>query len=337
MDAPLSNLLPLYQRERAAGRALALCVLLETAGSTYSKAGALLLITADGDYAGLLSGGCLEGDLREHARDVIASGRVSMRNYDMRGPDELLWGLGSGCEGAMNVLLLRVGPANDWQPLAALHAAWREHRPLSVGIDVESGALQLPLAAPVAAAGIITTADGGRVFALPLELPPRVLLLGGGPDAGPVCEFAARLGWKVTVADHRSAYAEAARFPSAERVLCSRPELLAAALPVDEFSAAVVMSHHLASDLAYLRVLARSAIPFVGLLGPAPRRDRLYIELGADAALLGARLHAPVGLAIGGRSSAAIALAIVAEVQAWLHGCVGNLRAPRALPEQAPP
>jgi xanthine dehydrogenase accessory factor len=68
-------------------------------------------------------------------------------------------------------------------------------------------------------------------------------------------------------------------------------------------------------------------------LGPAPRRDRLYTELGADAALLGARLHAPVGLAIGGRDSAAIALAIVAEVQAWLHGCDNNLRAPRALPQ----
>ncbi len=68
------HLLPLYERERAAGRALVLGVVLETAGSTYRKPGALMLIAADGNYAGLLSGGCLEGDLREHASTVRQTG-----------------------------------------------------------------------------------------------------------------------------------------------------------------------------------------------------------------------------------------------------------------------
>ena len=77
-----------------------------------------MLIAANGEYAGLLSGGCLEGDLREHARGVIATGQLREVRYDMRGPDDLLWGLGMGCEGAMQILLLRVGPDNDWQPLA---------------------------------------------------------------------------------------------------------------------------------------------------------------------------------------------------------------------------
>jgi xanthine dehydrogenase accessory factor len=323
VESPLSSLLPLYQRERAAGRPLALCVLLETAGSTYSKAGALLLIAESGEYGGLLSGGCLEGDLAARARQVMATGQPDIVSYDMRGPDDLLWGLGSGCEGAMKVLAIRTGPANHWQPLAALQSALVAHQPLCVGIDVESGTVHeaLPLQA---APGYVTDATGRRLYALPLELPPRILILGGGPDAVPVTEFSARLGWKTTVFDHRPAYAEAARFPQAERVVSAPAAALAAELQLADFSACVVMSHHLPSDLEYLRVLAHSALPFVGLLGPAPRRDRLRTELGSDAALLAGRLHAPVGLALGGRSSAAIALAIVAELQAWFSGTAGG-------------
>ncbi|HVC31408.1 MAG TPA: XdhC family protein, partial [Steroidobacteraceae bacterium] len=111
MDGELAPLLPLFERERAAGRAMALGILAHTAGSTYRKPGAMLLITADGEYAGLISGGCLEGDLAERARAVIATGRASLVTYDLRNTDDLVWGLGLGCEGAMHILLLRVGPA----------------------------------------------------------------------------------------------------------------------------------------------------------------------------------------------------------------------------------
>src|SRR5215831_9170078 len=106
MEASLGPLLPLYERERAAGRALALGVLVHTAGSTYRKPGALILIAANGEYAGLISGGCLEEDLREHARSVIAGGIARSLRYELRSAEDLLWGLGLGCEGAMQMLLL---------------------------------------------------------------------------------------------------------------------------------------------------------------------------------------------------------------------------------------
>src|SRR5215469_1545986 len=138
MEASLGPLLPLYERERAAGRAMALGVLVHTAGSTYRKAGALILIAADGEYAGLISGGCLEGDLRAHAGAVIASGAAANVRYDMRTTDDLLWGLGLGCEGAMQILLLQVGPANGWQPLAHLAAALAAHHRTAIGVLVES-------------------------------------------------------------------------------------------------------------------------------------------------------------------------------------------------------
>jgi xanthine dehydrogenase accessory factor len=79
------------------------------------------------------------------------------------------------------------------------------------------------------------------------------------------------------------------------------------------------MSHHLPSDLKYLRALAATSVPYIGLLGPAVRRERLLADLESDAEKIRGRLHAPVGLAIGGRSPESIALAIIAEIHAFVH------------------
>ncbi len=352
MESLLAPLLPLYERERAAGRSLVLGVVLETAGSTYRKPGALMLIASDGNYAGLLSGGCLEGDLREHANNVRETGVPRVVSYDLRGPDDLLWGLGVGCEGAMNILLIRVAAANHWQPIAHFHESLIAYRPTAVGIVVEPGAtgrtageiilprgnsaspaqpqlnaIELALleyATRNRAAWIDTVEPGAKIFGLAHALPPRVLLLGAGPDALPVVDFASRLGWKVTLVDHRPAYAQSARFPGAERVIFARPDELGSTVDMRGFSAAVVMSHHLPSDLAYLLGLARTEIPYVGLLGPAIRREKLLSDMGAEAQTLRARLRAPVGLALGGRAPESIALAIVAEIHAFVHGSEGG-------------
>jgi xanthine/CO dehydrogenase XdhC/CoxF family maturation factor len=351
VESLLAPLLPLYERERAAGRSLVLGVVLETAGSTYRKPGALMLIASDGNYAGLLSGGCLEGDLREHANNVRETGVPRVVSYDLRGPDDLLWGLGVGCEGAMNILLIRVAAANHWQPIAHFHESLIAYRPTAIGIVVEPGAtgrtageIILPRgnsASPAQpqlnaielalleytrnrAAWIDTVEPGAKIFGLAHALPPRVLLLGAGPDALPVVDFASRLGWKVTLVDHRPAYAQSARFPGAERVILARPDELGSTVDMRGFSAAVVMSHHLPSDLAYLLGLARTEIPYVGLLGPAIRREKLLSDMGAEAQTLRARLRAPVGLALGGRAPESIALAIVAEIHAFVHGSEGG-------------
>lgn len=351
MESSLAPLLPLFERERSAGRPVALGVLLHTAGSTYRRPGALLLIAASGEYAGLLAGGCLEGDLAQHALEVLGSGRARLITYDLRNPDDLIWGLGAGCEGAMRILLLRVGPEEHWQPLMALARALAAHEPAAAGIVAESADPSVPpgtlilseaesveiLPAPArerllrpelieavraarraSAPGWLET-PGCRVLLLPLALPPRLLLLGGGPDAQPVADFAARLHWKVTVADHRPGYALAARFPSAERVILARPEALSEEVQLARFTAAVVMSHHLPTDLQYLRALCASAPPYIGLLGPPARREKLLAELGTEAVRLRERLRAPVGLNLGGRSPEAIALAIVAEILAFVH------------------
>jgi xanthine/CO dehydrogenase XdhC/CoxF family maturation factor len=362
MESPLGPLLPLFERARASGGALALGILMHTEGSTYRKPGALMLIAANGEYAGLLSGGCLEGDLAEHARTVISTGAARVVTYDLRSPDDLLWGLGIACEGAMQILLVRIGPDNDYQPLELLAGALRAYHPCAVGIVGESadartplGALALPgdgsagappaLATAAVAAALAESASRGeprwlelpqvRLFVLPLWLPPRILILGAGPDALPVVEFGARLGWKLTLLDHRPSYAVAAHFPQADAVLRARARELPAAVDLAGFTAAVVMSHHLPSDLEYLRALAASPIPYVGLLGPAARRERLLADLGEDAGRLRGRLHAPVGLPLGGRTPESIALAIVAELQSFVSAGKGTERTTRAAPADA--
>jgi xanthine/CO dehydrogenase XdhC/CoxF family maturation factor len=127
------------------------------------------------------------------------------------------------------------------------------------------------------------------------------------------------MGWRCTVVDHRDAYVASGDFRGAEEVICEPAENLKDVVELPRYAAAVVMSHHLGSDRSYLRQLADSDVPYVGLLGPAHRRDRLLEEIGDPASRLSGRLHGPAGLDIGGRGPAAIALSIVAEIQSVLE------------------
>lgn len=352
-------MLSLFDLAVARAQPLVLATVIGTVGSTYSKAGAQMLMAADGEYAGLLSGGCLEADLMERARGVLAQGTAKRVHYDSRTMEDALFGLGSGCEGAMDILLQRLDAAHDWQPMQRLAAAWRQQRSEDLLLVVESASAALPpgsgmflndgtvFGGPMAGGGDASLAGlryvaasiprpggsrlleqalpGFELFALHQPAPMRILVLGGGADAQPVVEFAVALGWQVTLVDHRSCYARAARFPAAAAVLDGGPLALSRILaaPLAErspFAAAIVMSHHLESDLAYLRELSQSDVPFVGLLGPAVRRERLLAALGDRAMRLRGRLRAPVGLDLGAVSPEAIALAIVAEVQGAVAG-----------------
>ncbi|HYJ39665.1 MAG TPA: XdhC family protein [Steroidobacteraceae bacterium] len=321
----LHRLLPLYDRALLANEPLVLATVIRTGGSTYAKPGAQMLIAADGEYAGLLSGGCLEGDLREHARHVAASGQARIVSYDLRSTTDQLFGLGAGCEGAMDVLLSRVSAAEGWQPLVAMAESFRAAREQHFAFVIASTDPAYPLGVSFPVNGQVTPYPSGvEVFVAAVAPPPHLLLLGGGPDARPVATLAAFLGWRITVVEHRAVYLAPDRFPPSTRLIETRPDNVAAAVRLAEFSAAIVMSHHLESDLHYLRALARAPVPYVGLLGPAARREKLLSDLGEDAGTLRPRLRAPVGLDIGGRTPESIALAIVGEVHAALAGRAGR-------------
>ena len=330
--------------DRAARRQpLVLVTVVETRGSTYSKSGDQMLIDSGGNFRGMLSGGCLEGDLVERARSVIASGAAQTVDYDL-GADDELWGMGVGCDGSMRLLLQSLSPDDGYQPFAAMAAVLDGGVPAVAAVVVEGGDI-LPGAAllmrddEIVRFGIdsrsaqqIAGAFGGDTGIVPVETgsgrcrvlfirctpAPALLILGAGLDSEPVARFACELGWRCTVVDHRPAYLEERRFPSSVTALSSAASELSAAVRLSDFDMAVVMSHHLASDRAYLEQLAGSSVGYIGLLGPSGRRDRLLRELSPVADQLRGRLHGPAGVKLGGRGPGPIALEIVAGLQRFL-------------------
>lgn len=341
-----------FFKDRASnGQPLVLVTVFETLGSTYSKAGAQMLIDSDGNYCGMLSGGCLEGDLAIRARQVIDSGRAATASYDLAGGDDELWGLGVGCDGVMRVFLQPLTHAAGYEPFRTIAELQQGRERAIVATVVSSSVAEVAdgasaLTAPglekcfglpdavahalrrrnreLLATGassferVAVGETGLEVFFAELTPLPRVLVLGGGLDAEPVVRLAAELGWRCTVVDHRPAYVDNNDFAAAEHVLCCTARDAHEELDFDRYDLAIVMSHHLDSDRHYLRQLAGSRIAYIGLLGPPGRRARLLSELGDVAADLEGRVHGPAGLDLGGRGPAAIALSIVAEMQQHL-------------------
>ena len=274
---------------------VALVTVLQTDGSTYSKVGGQMLVGSDGSSFGLLSGGCLENDLMEHAATAMKSGETQWTEYDLRVDDDV-FGLGVGCEGSMRVQILPLDPQSDYQPFSGWLHQLHDKRSVDAPFD---------------------TGENEQPCILRLRRPHEVLLLGAGQDAAPLIQFFRNLGWRVTVFDHRPAYIAALEKKQDCRFACAPAEQLQDQCDLLRFDAAIIMSHHLASDRQYLQTLADTGVGFVGLLGPPHRRDRLLSEIGAAREQLADRLRSPVGKRIGGRGPAAIALEVTAELQEY--------------------
>ena len=348
------NLLKSFDEWRKQNQGLVLASVFETAGSTYSKTGARMLINSNGDFQGMLSGGCLEGDLAERAREVLTSGTAQMVTYDLGLNNEELWGLGIGCDGLMKIFLQPLLAEKNYAPFVAIARAYEGDHPevaatvlASQQDDVEPGATLVTADDKVERFGLtddaakdllgeakaaladnisstrnvqIGDAKATVLFAL-IKPRPRLLVLGAGLDAEPVTRLAAELGWRITVIDHRPAYIEKGSFSDADKVICCPADEMAGVVDLAKFNTTIVMSHHLATDRSYLAQLSRSDIPYIGLLGPKDRRRRLLEDLGADARDLEGRLHGPAGLDIAAVGPAAIALSILAEMHGALAGC----------------
>lgn len=348
-----ANLRSFFLDAQAGDASLVLATIVQTAGSTYRKTGAHMLIAASGEAAGLLSGGCLETDLLERALRVLESREPELVTYDTRTSDDVIWGIGLGCEGATTILLTALHADGGYQPFAAIEAARMArtrtafatviapaaHLPLGQWLQMSAdgrslqtldGRVELPVegmlehldqrAFPIVRSSAWEVPVGeARLVVLPVPLSVRLLILGAGPDVQPLAQIANLLGWEVSIVDHRPAYAVAERFPDCF-VVSSPAAAVTSAVQLDSYDAAVVMSHHLLSDAAYLRALAKGSVPYVGLLGPVARRERLLSELGSEAAGLIGRLYGPVGLEIGAATPESIALAITGEIHAVLSG-----------------
>lgn len=312
----------------ARGEAGVLAVVVETGGSTYRKPGALILLGSHGAHVGALSGGCLEGELEAAARSVLERGVAADLRFDTSGDEDRVFGTGTGCGGSTRVRLL---------PLPATAAPLRE---ALIEADDRGVAIELLLdnAAECIGGGEARVEGTPRRHRFdargepnddpaPLREPtvlgvraaPRLLLLGAGPETRPLLQLTRLLGWRVELAEHRQRWARFAEGCGIDRLHGRGPDALPSLLEDTRFDAALVMNHNYLLDARGLTRLAATTIGYVGLLGPAARRDDLLAEIGSEAAArLRPRLHAPVGLPLGGEGAEAIALAVVAQLQSLL-------------------
>ena len=298
----------------AAGAAV-LATLATVEGSSYRRPGARLLLTADGRRLGSISGGCLEEDILVRARNILATGIAESVVYDTTSENDLVWGVGLGCHGVVRVVLEKLPPRPAWAVALAENFAARRPTLLAV---THLAATDTPLGTRLAAT---TTAHAGTFFDR-IRPPTTLAIFGAGDDAQPLARLAHELGWQVTVADPRAAFATAERFPVAQTLAVAPSGDLVGRVAPDADTLAVVMTHHYVHDVPLLGALLPRPLAYLGLLGPKKRAERILADLARDGlaitAAMRACLHAPVGLDLGADSPEQVALAILAEMQAVL-------------------
>ncbi|MFO1447985.1 MAG: XdhC/CoxI family protein [Opitutaceae bacterium] len=298
-----------------------LATLVSVEGSSYRRPGARLLVTAQGRRVGSISGGCLEDDLVARVPRVLRTQTPEAVVYDTTSENDLVWGVGLGCHGVVKVLLEPLPASPDWLAPAARQVAEREAFRLAT---VHAG----PDPRTWGTSWSETSQSDDSVFVETIPPLLSLLVFGAGDDAQPLVRLAKEFGWRVTVIDPRTALATPERFPRADAVVGGPLASILPKLETDLRTAAVVMTHHYVHDLPILGALAGKPLAYVGLLGPRKRAQRLLQDLAGQgvsvSAELAGRLHAPVGLDLGGDTPESVALSIVAELQAVLAGRDGR-------------
>jgi xanthine dehydrogenase accessory factor len=336
-----------------AGRGVpfAVATVVRTTGSTPQGVGAKIVVTADlrERPAGTLGGGCVEADAIEAAREVLARGGHSLREYHLN--EELAWNTGLVCGGSMWILaeegaaatsadgaswlngavaaisggaplafvskLRRRDKASSWEGRVVVLADGQVAGTLGSSADDERarelGLEQIRYGTPRVMA---TNADAGdELFIEPITSRPRLVVAGGGHVAKAIAKQAKLLDYDVTILEDRPEFADPERFDGADVINDDVPRAIAAyAFTPQTYLVIATRGHKLDADCVL--AAARTSVPYIGLLG-SRRKTVLVEELLHAEGVAGERvaaIHAPVGLDLGGRTPAEIALAILAEI-----------------------
>jgi len=341
----------------------AMATVVDLQGSAYRHPGARMLVTSVGRSAGMISGGCLESDVREHASSVLSKGKPLLLTYDSTTSEDIAFGMGLGCNGIVRILIEPLFPGNRLGLLSFLKDCISVSKPGRLATIFQSEAVfpeispgsriqqwpdgritanfenadvkELLFDSPYFTSGKravvrdVALPSGGslRVLFETVTAPIPLVIFGGGEDAIPLVRFAKPLGRHITVIDSRPGYALTERFPEADAVLCRRPDTLTASL-FSNRPQVVIMTHHYNQDKEVLRALIPFAPGYIGILGPKERTGRLLAELASDGMVFSeqtlAALHSPAGLDIGAETPAQIALSILSEMQASITGHAGG-------------
>ena len=313
------------------GEAVVLVTVLAVEGSVYRGAGARMIVAANGETTGAVSGGCLEADIVARTPDVLLAARTVVTQYDTRASDDTVMGLGMGCQGVIDLLLEPLTDASLHDAVAFYHRLAAHRDPVTLLTLVRSGAESAHVGARLVlnAAGGVVEGDGSlreREHDTVCEVvrpATRLVICGGGSDAIPLARLARQVGWHVTVVDHRPGFATPLRFPDADDLICVNvahdAQVLNDRVAIDARTVAVVMAHSASHDRAYLHALLDARATYVGVLGPRRRTVELLSARGRGAELP-PNVYSPVGLDLGAETPDEIALSIVAEIAAVSAG-----------------
>jgi len=326
------------------GRKVALATVVATWGSAPRAAGSRMAVSDDGGLAGSVSGGCVETAVVQTAREVLQGAPPRLLRFGVA--DETAWAVGLACGGTIEVFVEPLDPA----VFAVVRDALARDETVAtttvivgpvlgttVALAMREGAIN-PAGdseGPLARAALEAARralDAGRsertragewdLFVDVLTPVPTLVIVGGVHIAVALVTLARAMGYRSVVVDPRPTFANRERFPHADRLESAWPDEALAGLPLTASTAVAVLTHDPKLDDPALRTALPSAAFYVGALGSqktqARRRQRL-LEAGLTESQLD-RLHAPIGLDLGGRSPEEIALAVMAEVVAARNG-----------------
>jgi xanthine dehydrogenase accessory factor len=295
-DDDVDEVLAKAEEWRATGEDVALATVVATRRSAPRPLGAKLAVTGSGRLFGSVSGGCVEADVAERAKAVLAGEPPAVVAYGIE--DEEAWSVGLPCGGEIDVFVERFSGA---PPI---------DRGTSYVVVAGEGAGERWHDASRSPTGL--REEGARtVFAEAVAPPPRLVAVGAGDIAEALCALAKPLGWHTVVVDPRAGLATRERVPSADELVVAWPD----EIDVDSETALVSLVHEERLDLPALRAGVEGGAFYVGALGSRRAQEKRRAKLGA----IGDRVRGPVGLDLGGQTPAEMALEIVAEILAALR------------------
>ena len=343
-------ILAAYYKAGLSDRKAAIATVVQVRGSSYRSPGARMLITDDGKWVGSISGGCLEGDALRQARLVMMSGESQTVTYDTREESNQNLGIGLGCNGIIDVLIEpiisedhhlkslfeQIATSQTPLALATIFAGDKQ----SIGQKLlcsEHDILRCNLEDNLVREKVFSdlkglfqghASKGKRYFGLNGEvdvfvelIQPTISLIifGGGFDARPVSNLAKSLGWDVTVTDECVAHIAPIFFPTADTLSLCQRSFIDRDFKITPYTACNLMSHNYEYDRDVLKKLVDSDTPYIGILGPRKRFDKMLDEYRTSGVELNSevlsRIHSPIGLDIGAEAPDEIAVAIIAEIQ----------------------
>lgn len=357
----LKDIITAYDNLVKEGKQAALATVVDLEGSAYRRPGARMLVSEDGKLTGAISGGCLEGDALRKAQMVMVQNKAMLVTYDTTDDDDAKLGVGLGCNGIISILIEPLHATDSNNPIQLLKKflSTRRTAVLATLFSLDKKAKQPGTCMLVGADGEIKSAitdellktilfqDAQDVlrsrssmvksyteenqltgFIEFLEPAVSLVIFGAGNDSIPLVQIANVLGWETIIADGRPNYATIERFPLANRIIVAKPENALIQINFDTRTVTALMTHNYNYDLAILRRLLPMKTPYIGVLGPKKKLDRMLDELKEDGMQIDKEtlqnVFGPAGLDMGAETSGEIALSIISEIQAVLSKRTGS-------------